>query len=154
MLWKPLVRYAHNVFCCPEIPAWMSSHTPNKLWDAITYPFPNFNGHTVEVWEWTSYFIPHFVMNLIGNWWIILLQYSFSFALDFNTSPLILELKPFVYKSLYPYFLSKYNQLASKCVSIRNEYVILLSMDMDILYIKSLAYPFLEIIIDVDSVRL
>ena len=22
------------------------------MWDEITYPFPNFNGCTVEVWEW------------------------------------------------------------------------------------------------------
>ena len=22
----------------------------NKVWDEITYPFPNFNGFTVEVW--------------------------------------------------------------------------------------------------------
>ena len=31
----------------------------------ITYPFPNFNGETVEVWEWTCNFIPHFIMDLI-----------------------------------------------------------------------------------------
>ena len=30
------------------------------MWDAITYPFPNFNSYTVEVWEWISNFIPHF----------------------------------------------------------------------------------------------
>ena len=24
---------------------------PRELWDEITYPFPNFNGATVEVWE-------------------------------------------------------------------------------------------------------
>ena len=28
--------------------------------DEITYPFPNFNGATVEVWEWISNFITHF----------------------------------------------------------------------------------------------
>ena len=33
---------------------------PGKVWDEITYPFPNFNGCTVEVWEWISNFIPHF----------------------------------------------------------------------------------------------
>ena len=27
------------------------------VWDDITYPFPNFNGAPVEVWEWTSNFI-------------------------------------------------------------------------------------------------
>ena len=24
------------------------------MWDEITYPFPNFNGSTIEVWEWIS----------------------------------------------------------------------------------------------------
>ena len=36
------------------IPAWMSKHTPSKVWDKFTCPFPNFNGATVEVWEWIS----------------------------------------------------------------------------------------------------
>ena len=27
--------------------------------DESIYPFPNFNGATVEVWEWISNFIPH-----------------------------------------------------------------------------------------------
>ena len=31
------------------IPAWISKHTPSKIWDGITYPFLNFNGGTVEV---------------------------------------------------------------------------------------------------------
>ena len=30
------------------------------MWTEITYPFSNFNGCTVEVLEWISYFIPHF----------------------------------------------------------------------------------------------
>ena len=29
----------------------------NNVWDEITYPFPNFNGTAVEVWEWISNFI-------------------------------------------------------------------------------------------------
>ena len=33
--------------------------------DEITYPFPNFNGCTVEVWEWISNFITHFMMDVI-----------------------------------------------------------------------------------------
>ena len=37
---------------------------PSKVWDEITYPFPNFNGCTVEVWEWISKFIPHFIMDV------------------------------------------------------------------------------------------
>ena len=29
------------------------------MWDEIPHPFPNFNGATVEVWEWISDLIPH-----------------------------------------------------------------------------------------------
>ena len=49
----------------PSISAWISNHMPSEVWDEITYPFPNFNGCTVEVWEWVSNFVPHFVMDLI-----------------------------------------------------------------------------------------
>ena len=34
-------------------------HMPNMVWDEINYPFPNFNGCTVEVWERISNLIPH-----------------------------------------------------------------------------------------------
>ena len=38
----------------------------NKIWDEITYdPFPNFSGAAVEVWDWVSNFITHFVMEVI-----------------------------------------------------------------------------------------
>ena len=47
------------------IPAWITYHMPGKVCDEITYPFPNFNGCTVEVWEWKTNFIPHFIMDLI-----------------------------------------------------------------------------------------
>ena len=30
------------------------------MWGEITYPYPNFNGCTVEVWEWKSNLISHF----------------------------------------------------------------------------------------------
>ena len=30
-------------------PAWISNHTPGKVWGEITYPFPSFNGANVEV---------------------------------------------------------------------------------------------------------
>ena len=33
--------------------------------DEITYPFPNFNGATVEVWEWMSNFILHLTEHVI-----------------------------------------------------------------------------------------
>ena len=38
------------------IPAWISNYIHNKVWDKITYPFPNFDFSTIEVWEWISYF--------------------------------------------------------------------------------------------------
>ena len=31
------------------IPVWISNYIQYKVWDEITYPFPNFNGATVEV---------------------------------------------------------------------------------------------------------
>ena len=37
---------------------------PTEVWDGITYQFPNFNGYTIEVWEWKSNFIPHLIMNV------------------------------------------------------------------------------------------
>ena len=39
------------------IPAWMINHMHYKVWDGITNPISNFNGSTVEVWEWISNFI-------------------------------------------------------------------------------------------------
>ena len=45
-------------------PAWISIHTPSKVWYEITYPFLNFSGCTVEVKEWMRYFIPHIMLGL------------------------------------------------------------------------------------------
>ena len=42
-----------------------NNHMLSKVWDEITYPFPNFNGFTVEVWEWVSNFILQFIMGVI-----------------------------------------------------------------------------------------
>ena len=36
------------------------------MWDEITYPFPNFKGGTVEVWDWIRNFIPHFIGHVIA----------------------------------------------------------------------------------------
>ena len=43
-----------------SIPAHISNYFHYKVGDEITYPFPNFNGATVEVLEWISNFITHF----------------------------------------------------------------------------------------------
>ena len=45
----------------PFLSTWISNYTHYKVWDEITYPFPNFN----EVWEWMSNFIPHFIIDVI-----------------------------------------------------------------------------------------
>ena len=37
------------------------------MWDEIASPFPNFNGATVEVWEWISTFISHFSGHVITS---------------------------------------------------------------------------------------
>ena len=47
------------------IQAWISNNIHYKVWDEITYPFPNFNDATVEVWEWISNFFSHFIMFII-----------------------------------------------------------------------------------------
>ena len=49
------------------IPAWKSNHTLCKVWDEITYAFPNFNGCTVDVWEWISNFTTHFITMTSSN---------------------------------------------------------------------------------------
>ena len=46
-------------------PAWISNHMLSKVRDAIAYPFPNFNGITVEFWGWISNFIPQSWMYVI-----------------------------------------------------------------------------------------
>ena len=43
------------------IPVWISNHMPSKVWNEITYSFPNFNC-IVEVWEWITNFITSFIM--------------------------------------------------------------------------------------------
>ena len=37
---------------------------PSKVWDEITYSFPNLNGCTVEIGEWISNFTPYFITDV------------------------------------------------------------------------------------------
>ena len=37
---------------------------PNEVWDEITFPFRNFNGATIEIWEWISNFTPSHIMDI------------------------------------------------------------------------------------------
>ena len=48
--------------------AWISSYIHYTVWDEITYPFPNFNGWAVGVWEWISNFI---TLNWACDWLLI-----------------------------------------------------------------------------------
>ena len=57
------------------ISAWISNQMPSKVWDEITYPFPNFNGCPIEVCQWISNFIPHFMMDVITNPCMLLLTH-------------------------------------------------------------------------------
>ena len=43
----------------------INNHIPSKMWDEISYLFPNFNCATVEVWERIKKIIPHFIMDVI-----------------------------------------------------------------------------------------
>ena len=54
------------------LPTWINSHPSignyihYKGWDKLTYPFPNFNGATVEVWEWISNFFSYLTGHVIA----------------------------------------------------------------------------------------
>ena len=36
-----------------------------EVWGEITYPFPNYNSGTVDVWKWFCNFIPLFMMDVL-----------------------------------------------------------------------------------------
>ena len=59
--YKPGTLYWHDLTL---IAIWISNYI-HHVWDEITYPFPNFNGATVEVPEWIRNFIPHFTKHVI-----------------------------------------------------------------------------------------
>ena len=57
-------------------PAWMNNHMLSKVWDEITYPFPNFNGCTVVVWEWIRNFTFYNGCNWLSMLWIKFIHVS------------------------------------------------------------------------------
>ena len=57
MISDPFYKYGLTL-----IPAWISNHMSSKMWDEITYPFQNFKGYTVEVWEENGEVIPHYTV--------------------------------------------------------------------------------------------
>ena len=50
--------YKHN-FTLLLYVAWLINHMLIKVWYESTYPSPNFNGCTTELWECISNFTPH-----------------------------------------------------------------------------------------------
>ena len=52
----------------PPLLTWISNHMHYKVLDEVTYPFPNVNCATVEVWEWI---IINFISHLMGRWLLI-----------------------------------------------------------------------------------
>ena len=49
----------------PFLLTWIHKCIHYKMWDEITYEFPNFNDYTIEVREWISNFISHFIGHVI-----------------------------------------------------------------------------------------
>ena len=45
------------------IPVGISNYIQCKMWDEVTYLFPNFSGVTIIVWEWISNLISHDMIN-------------------------------------------------------------------------------------------
>ena len=41
--------------CFSLIPIWVSNYIHYKEWGDIRYPFPNFKGAIIEVWEWIRF---------------------------------------------------------------------------------------------------
>ena len=82
IIWRPWSPfYWHGIAL---IPTWTSNFVHYLVWYEITYPFLNFNGGPVEVWEWISNFFTHLSMltskinhvNKRGPWKKKLLDYQ------------------------------------------------------------------------------
>ena len=64
--WPQHFRHDHFSFhVLTLIPTWIGNHMSDIIWDGITYPFPNFNGCSVEVCWWISNFISHPIMDVV-----------------------------------------------------------------------------------------
>ena len=57
------VLYQHGLIW---IPPPISNYIHYNTWYEITYPFPNFHGTAVEVWEWIDNFVPHVTVHVIA----------------------------------------------------------------------------------------
>ena len=50
---------------------------PCKVWDELTYPFPNFNNWAGAVWEWISKLIPYYIIDVITNYHFVIIYHYF-----------------------------------------------------------------------------
>ena len=63
LLWIFVAPFTNMVLTL--ILARISNYMPRKVWNEITNPSLNFNGCTVEVYEWIGNFISHIIMGVI-----------------------------------------------------------------------------------------
>ena len=66
MTWIITLCVTWDPFCCHGlllIAAWVNDYMLSKVRDELTYPFPNYNGATVKVWECN--FVPRFILDVI-----------------------------------------------------------------------------------------
>ena len=54
-----------HILCTADLMTCVYDYIHYKVWAKINYPFPNFNGATVDVSEWISTFISHFIEHAI-----------------------------------------------------------------------------------------
>ena len=55
------VCFMYDIYISTLIPAWISNYI-HYVWNKGIYPFPNFKGTSIEVWEGIINFIPHFTL--------------------------------------------------------------------------------------------
>ena len=61
----PLLIFHLEPLLLTSVPTWISNYIHYIVWDEITYPFPDFNGVTIEGWEWISKFTQRFPGHVI-----------------------------------------------------------------------------------------
>ena len=65
--------YQHGV---SVIPPWISDYIHYKVWDEFTYPFTNFTGATIEIWEWIGNFLMHLACDYLSMLRLKLINFS------------------------------------------------------------------------------
>ena len=99
----------YNVYCkCDwsftSLRWWISNHMPSKRWDEVTNPLPNINGGIVEVWEWLSNFILHFMMDVITNPYFMIIVVIMMIILN-RSEHIIIDILLQIYSMHYEIYL-------------------------------------------------